>query len=447
MKARLFFALCVFGPVSLFFALPLLFVRVPMVVFINRDGLTTVAAPFVLTAMAVCVAWFAIAAGIVIWPFRADRPARSGEWTSRAAWWAFVAFSSAGSAVALLHAFRVLPAGVEESVHQLSLAPPIGFVFGVSLLRRGVARGRTPVVWGLLIVDLLVSLVVPVLLSKVGPAVFSAIAILYGLRIVGIPWRRQAAAALLLLPFLVVALPLREYLRMQVYNLDPFQRGAHVAAGAVTSSVPIVRLTFRQRLTNFDPVGLGLRFHRASGPLLLAQFAASRVIVRINRLADLAYVIKATPATVPYAGGVTYTPLLTKFVPRLIWPNKPRELAGQFYGHRYPFLDPPDSVHSVNLPMVTEGWVNAGWVGVVLSAAAVGVALRLIWTRWIGPGGAPGNLLLGMAVVGTAVNGESNLSLVLGGVLHALLVYGALAAAIAWWDRAASRGRSAGGPS
>lgn len=438
MKGRLFFALYVFGPMFLIFFLPLLFVRLPLVVSINR-GLATVPTPFALTALVVCLVWFAIAAGLVVWPVRADRPARSGEWTAHAVWWAFVAFSSAGSGVSLLHAFHALPAGIEEIVHQLSLAPPIGFVLGAWLLRRGVARNRSTAVRGLLIVDLIVSLLVPVVLSKVGPAVFSAIAILYGLRIVGISWRRQAAAVLLLVPLIVVAFPFREYLRMQVYNGDPFHRRVHAGAGAATSSVPPVHLTFSQRLAFFDPVALGLRFHRASGLVLLAQFAASRAILRINRLADLAYVIQATPATVPYAGGATYAPLVTKFVPRFLWPDKPRELAGQFYGHRYPFLDLPDTVHSVNLPMVTEGWVNAGWVGVVLSAAAVGLVLRVIWTRWIGPDAAPGNLVLGMAVVGTAVNAESNLSLVLGGVLHALLVYGALTAAIAWSDRTAVR--------
>jgi hypothetical protein len=90
-------------------------------------------------------------------------------------------------------------------------------------------------------------------------------------------------------------------------------------------------------------------------------------------------------------------------------------------------------VHSVNLPIGTEGWVNAGWAGVLPSAAFVGLVLRFTWAFGIGSSTAPGNVLIGMAVVGSAADGDSNLSLVMGGVLHALLVYGVIAAAIGRW--------------
>ena len=97
-------------------------------------------------------------------------------------------------------------------------------------------------------------------------------------------------------------------------------------------------------------------------------------------MADLAYVTELTPAAVPYARGATYRPLLTKLVPRALWRNGPQEVAGQWYGHRYKFLDPEDTATSVNLPVVTEGWINGGWIGVIGSAALLGIVLRIIWT-------------------------------------------------------------------
>ncbi len=441
---RLMFALFVFGPTILFFSLPLVFLRLPLLVFLNGDLTTVVSAPIVARAVAVCAVWFAIAIGIVIWPARTDRAPRR-DWAPPssggrpgALWPAFVALSVLGSAVSLFHLLHALPVWIEALAHQAIIAPPAGFVLGIYLLRRGDAVGwsgpRLAVVRTLLLLDLLVAVLVPVLLGTVAFAAFSTAAILYGLITSGVSWRWPAVVALLLVPFVLAALPVKEYLRQQFYGSDPFHRLGAAATPSVSSSPPI-RMTFRQRLREFDPWMNGFRFHRVHGPLVLAQFGVARVVTRFNRLSDLAYVVQTTPASVPYARGVTYAPLVSKLVPRLVWPNKPRENAAQFYGHRYGYLDPPDTTHTVPLPMVTEGWVNAGWAGVVLSAVFFGLVLRVIWTYWIGAGGAPGNVLIGMAVLWTAVNGESNLSLVVGGMLYALLVYWIIAAAIGWWSR------------
>jgi hypothetical protein len=56
----------------------------------------------------------------------------------------------------------------------------------------------------------------------------------------------------------------------------------------------------------------------------------------------------------------------------------------------------------------------------------VGLLLRAVWYWWLGDSGAPGNVVIGMAVVSAAVNHDSNLALMVGGVVHALIFYGAL---------------------
>jgi hypothetical protein len=71
--------------------------------------------------------------------------------------------------------------------------------------------------------------------------------------------------------------------------------------------------------------------------------------------------------------------------------------------------------------------MNYGWLGIVLSALVVGLVLRLIWRTWIGDSNALGNVMIGMAVMATAVDQESSLGLWLGGVVHALVIYAVLA--------------------
>ncbi|HYM70032.1 MAG TPA: hypothetical protein VEZ44_10585, partial [bacterium] len=72
-------------------------------------------------------------------------------------------------------------------------------------------------------------------------------------------------------------------------------------------------------------------------------------------------------------------------------------------------------------------------------AVFVGVILRGIWTYWVGEHAAPGNLLIGAVVVATAVDGESNLSLMVGGVIHALVVYWVITVIAERWGRRRDR--------
>lgn len=431
------YVLYIFGPVILFFFVPPLFYRVPMRVWLAFDHPVDIAVRYVLEALAVSAVWFAVAIGIVLW--RVRRPAAGArEWTSRALWTGFLGCSTLGSAIALVHDFLRMPTGLEEIVHQIAFAPVLGVVLGAFVLRdlpRRTVVVRRVVVWALLLADLGVALGVPILLAKVTPAAVGAVAIFYGISVMGVSRRRALVAGLALILVILVALPLKEFLRSSRYGHQSYER-TPVAVDEPTPAPLSEPPRDVDRLKQFDPWVLGFRFHRWEGPLLVVEFGMTRVLNRINRLGDLAYVIELTPASVPYAYGVTYAPLVGKVIPRLIWRESPREVAGQWYGHRYRFIDPLDTTSSDNVPMVTEGWVNDGWVGVLLSAAFVGFALRMIWTYWIGDSQAPGNVFLGMAVVGTAVGMESNLSLVMGGVLHALLIYWAVEVLIRQWGGA-----------
>jgi hypothetical protein len=118
-----------------------------------------------------------------------------------------------------------------------------------------------------------------------------------------------------------------------------------------------------RRWTDNDVVGLA--------PLATVE---RRLSVGIATLSD---VVRRTPGEVPYLGGVSYLPMLTGFVPRALWPGKPREIFGQTFGHRYRYLDPADRATSWNVPWLVEAYVNFGVAGVVLGMALIGAFLAL----------------------------------------------------------------------
>ncbi|HLN13426.1 MAG TPA: hypothetical protein VK587_09550 [bacterium] len=415
------FIVAIFAPLMAFFFLSLAFYRLPMQLNLQYGLTTTVGAPFVRKAVLVCVVWFGVAIGIVLWPLR--RAATPRAWTPSMMWMALVGFSVVGGMLSLAHSLVRFPSSLEEVVNQLAFAPVIAVVLGVqqfgSLRRRGAPGTAVGLVWLLILFDLGVTLVVPLGLAKVGPAAVGAIAILYGVGVVDGSWRRPVLALLLVVPLMVVALPLKDALRQDLYGGHAFLRGGRAILAPLRSSL---QATARQ-IREFDPQAAGLRAHQTTGVPQVALFIVGQALSRINRLADLAYVTELTPAAVPYAGGTTYRPLLTKLVPRALWRNGPQEVAGQWYGHRYKFLDPEDTATSVNLPVVTEGWISGGWIGVIGSAALLGIVLRVIWAGWLGENSAPGNVMLGMVVVASATDLESNLSLILGGVIHGFLLY------------------------
>ena len=65
---RLMFVVAIFVPVIMFFVLPLIFYRLPMLLNLQYGLTTTVTAPYVLRAVLVCLVWFGVAIGIVMWP-------------------------------------------------------------------------------------------------------------------------------------------------------------------------------------------------------------------------------------------------------------------------------------------------------------------------------------------------------------------------------------------
>ena len=86
---------------------------------------------------------------------------------------------------------------------------------------------------------------------------------------------------------------------------------------------------------------------------------------RIDHLHVTAAIIASTPDPHPFRYGETYVPLITKWIPRVLWADKPREDLGNRWAQDYGFLFATDDVTSFNLPWLSEMYMNFGWPGVV----------------------------------------------------------------------------------
>lgn len=92
-------------------------------------------------------------------------------------------------------------------------------------------------------------------------------------------------------------------------------------------------------------------------------------------LSAFSVVHEKTPSVVPFWDGESYLPILFKFIPRVIWLNKPKEVMGQTFGHRYKLLSSDNFTTSMNCPMVAESYMNFGPMAIWLFFLFFGVLL------------------------------------------------------------------------
>ena len=143
-----------------------------------------------------------------------------------------------------------------------------------------------------------------------------------------------------------------------------------------------------------------------------------------------ASVVHDTPGFVPYWDGASYYPLLFKLVPRFIYPDKPKEMTGQTFGHRYGLLDPNNFETSFNLPQVIEAYINFGPIGVVVVMFLLGAIFRAVQAIFVHPGMGFGALVSGVYMSILMLQVESAASLVLGGLIWGFVYMGLLNLAI-----------------
>ena len=135
-------------------------------------------------------------------------------------------------------------------------------------------------------------------------------------------------------------------------------------------------------------------------------------------------VVDRTPETVPYWNGETYKPLLSKVIPRAIWPDKPLEVIGGHFGHRYGFIQPTDTTTSVNLPWLIEMYANFGAWGVLVGMGLLGILFGFLEMKFNRNEMSFLEFTLGATVLIRLINQESNFSLLFGNTFQvAIFLY------------------------
>jgi|GEM_PF-2023632 len=144
------------------------------------------------------------------------------------------------------------------------------------------------------------------------------------------------------------------------------------------------------------------------------EAAVNSNISRIANIAIFSKVVDDTPRIVPYWNGKSYLSLFTKFIPRIIWSNKPEETIGVEFGQRYHFISHFNNQTSVNLPWLVELYANFGGVGVLIGMSFFGILLALIDRVFNGYDMNLVEIVLGISVTVSLILQESNFSLMIG---------------------------------
>ncbi len=144
--------------------------------------------------------------------------------------------------------------------------------------------------------------------------------------------------------------------------------------------------------------------------------------MRLAQFTVFGEVIADTPAMVPYWQGQSYYPILFKPIPRFIMPDKPGELSGGWFGHRYGLITTENTTTSINLPQIVELYGNFGVIGVIVGMFLFGLIFRLLIEMYVHPGMGLGALVGGIYVSSRLLDIGSAASLTLGAIPWSMLL-------------------------
>ena len=119
---------------------------------------------------------------------------------------------------------------------------------------------------------------------------------------------------------------------------------------------------------------------------------------RLSHLMFFAEAVRLTPDPVPFWGGESLAAIVTKPIPRVIFKNKPKEVTGQIFGHRYGFIRDDDFRTSIRLTQVVELYVNFGLWAIPIGMFMIGSMYRAIHWSFIHPSAGIGALSMGALI-------------------------------------------------
>jgi hypothetical protein len=162
--------------------------------------------------------------------------------------------------------------------------------------------------------------------------------------------------------FIVLAFPIFQAYRYEVTGL----RGV-TNAQAASNLGELLKIAYEAK----DKVASG--FYGA-------DVRGQSFIERASLKGNVTLIVERTGHGVRYQHGGTLQPLLTMFIPRLIWPDKPDVQAGQLMNREFGIAYEQDVYISPS--HLGELYWNFGWPGVIVGMFGLGALLGYINGRW-----------------------------------------------------------------
>jgi hypothetical protein len=141
---------------------------------------------------------------------------------------------------------------------------------------------------------------------------------------------------------------------------------------------------------------------------------------RTSLLTMTGVILEKTPEIVPYQLGTSYPLLIKNLIPRVLWPEKPSaNLANQFFQVEYGVTE-KSNLKSVSIAcgFEAEGYMNFGWVGILVVGLVVGFVLGVYELAFFSAGSSLTTIAVGLAMLPGFLTIESQLVQYLGGILQ-----------------------------
>lgn len=161
-----------------------------------------------------------------------------------------------------------------------------------------------------------------------------------------------------------------------------------------------------------DPTGNA--FRRAIGPS----------VSRFSLLNQSANVIDLTPSVVPYQYGRLYSYMAITWIPRFVWPDKPSmSEANQYYQVAYGLSSEEDlSRVSISVGLLTEGFMNFGWAGVVGIMLLAGIFFDFYQKTFLSNTSGALMTAIGVILLPQFLSVESQMAQYVGGIVQEVAV-------------------------
>lgn len=140
-----------------------------------------------------------------------------------------------------------------------------------------------------------------------------------------------------------------------------------------------------------------------------------------HSFSSLVILVEKTPSSISYLKGETYKILLSKFIPRILWNDKPSDETANYIGKKYQVLNTEDNSTSWNLPIINEAYINFGIYGVVLVSFLLGLLVRFFTEIFSINNFKNIESHIGVYLCCSTFFWESHLSLVYGGIYYPII--------------------------